>query len=59
LFAFNSLLKLAESLNHPFGYCIKLPIEDSEDLPGQNLQIVYDDNGEHAVSEVVAIHEME
>ncbi|XP_065884075.1 uncharacterized protein [Dysidea avara] len=33
LLAFNPLLKLAESLNHPHGYHIKIPIEDSEALP--------------------------
>ena len=32
LLAFNSLLKLAESLNHPYGYCFKLPVEGSETL---------------------------
>jgi len=33
LLAFNPLLKLAESLNHPHGYCIKIPIENLEALP--------------------------
>ena len=31
--AFNPLLKLAEFLNHPHGYHIKIPIRDSENLP--------------------------
>ena len=25
-------MKLAESLNHPHGYCVKIPIENSEDF---------------------------
>jgi len=33
LLAFNPLLKYAESLNHPYGYHFKLPIEGSETLP--------------------------
>ena len=33
LLAFNPLLKLAESVNHPYGYRFKLPIEGSETLP--------------------------
>ena len=33
LLAFNPLLKLAEFLNHPYGYHIKIPIDDSEAIP--------------------------
>ena len=36
LLAFNPLLKLAESLNHPHGYRFKIPIDDSETLPPVN-----------------------
>ena len=36
LFPFNPLFKLAEFLNHPHGYHMKMPIENSEALPPIN-----------------------
>ena len=48
LLAFNPLLKLAESLNHPHGYHFKIPIEGSETLPpvGSHMYVKWTEAGE-------------
>ena len=50
LLAFNPLLKLVESLNHPHGYHFKIPIEGSETLPpvGSHVYVKWTEAGEES-----------